>query len=49
MNFAYLDPGTGSIVVQALIGVIAGGAFIFKNTIRRILPKFRKAGQQDAE
>ena len=24
--FAYLDPGTGSILIQALIGVVAGVA-----------------------
>jgi len=48
-NFGYLDPGTGSIVIQALIGVIAGGAFVFKNTIRKILPKYRKAAEQESE
>lgn len=45
-HFAYLDPGTGSIIVQALIGIIAGAAFVLKSTIRKILPKYRKAGQE---
>ncbi|HEY8381867.1 MAG TPA: hypothetical protein VIL09_06945 [Microvirga sp.] len=28
--FAYLDPGTGSIIVQGIIGAIAGGLVIGK-------------------
>ena len=28
--FAYLDPGTGSMIVSAIIGVIATLAFVFK-------------------
>lgn len=34
--FAYLDPGLGSLFVQALIGVVAGAAFIFRNSIAKI-------------
>ncbi len=28
--YAYLDPGTGSILLQGLIGAIAGGLFFAK-------------------
>ena len=28
--FAYLDPGTGSILLQGIIGAIASGLFIMK-------------------
>ncbi len=28
--FAYLDPGTGSYVIQLLIGAVLGGAFAIK-------------------
>lgn len=28
--YAYLDPGTGSLVVQSIIASIAGGLFILK-------------------
>ncbi|MGI9353488.1 MAG: hypothetical protein ACR2O3_18155 [Rhizobiaceae bacterium] len=28
--YAYLDPGTGSILLQGLIGAVAGGLFIAK-------------------
>ena len=29
--FAYLDPGTGSYVIQVGIGLIAGAFFVIKN------------------
>ena len=29
MSDAYLDPGTGSIILQAVIGVAVGGLFAF--------------------
>ena len=28
--YAYLDPGTGSIILQLLLGGVAGGIVIFK-------------------
>lgn len=28
--FAYLDPGTGSIIIQAIIGVFLAGAITFR-------------------
>lgn len=34
--FAYLDPGLGSLFVQALIGIVAGAAFIFRNSLAKI-------------
>lgn len=44
--YAYLDPGTGSIILQAIFGLIAAiGAYItlfwrkFKDLIRKILKK----------
>ena len=44
--YAYLDPGTGSMILQALLGVLAAvGAYItlywrkFKNLINRIFQK----------
>lgn len=39
--FAYLDPGTGSIVVQALIGVTAGVALFGRKTIGLLVTKVR--------
>ena len=44
--YAYLDPGTGSMILQALLGVLAAvGAYItlywrkFKNLINKIFQK----------
>ena len=44
--YAYLDPGTGSMIIQALLGVLAAvGAYItlywkkFKNLINKIFQK----------
>lgn len=28
--YAYLDPGTGSILLQGIIGAVAGGLFVAK-------------------
>jgi hypothetical protein len=40
MFFGYLDPGTGSMIVQAVIGFIAGIALFFKLFWRRIANRF---------
>ncbi len=29
--YAYLDPGTGSIMLQAVIGAVAGGMFVMRS------------------
>lgn len=39
--FAYLDPGTGSIVIQALIGITAGVALFGRKTIGLLVTKVR--------
>jgi hypothetical protein len=41
--FAYIDPGTGSILLQALLGGLAGIAVFFKTTGRRL---FRRRNQE---
>jgi hypothetical protein len=33
---AYLDPGTGSIILQGLIGAVVGGLFVVKMQWARI-------------
>jgi hypothetical protein len=38
-NFAYLDPGTGSLIIQSLIGVIAGVTVFGRNAVRTTLHK----------
>lgn len=36
MIFAYIDPGTGSLLLQAILGGVAGLAVFFKTTGRRL-------------
>ena len=38
---AYLDPGTGSLVVQAVLGGVAGAVVFFKVMGRRVLRRGR--------
>ena len=42
--FAYLDPGSGSVILQALLGGVAGLAVALKLFGRRVLTflRFRK-------
>ena len=40
--FAYLDPGTGSMIVSAIIGALAAVAYIFKGWFFKIAKMFRK-------
>jgi hypothetical protein len=37
---AYIDPGTGSFVIQGIIGAIVGGAFAVKLYWKRIKARF---------
>lgn len=34
--YAYIDPGTGSIIIQVLIGALVGGLFAVKKYWKRI-------------
>ncbi len=36
---AYIDAGTGSVVVQALIGALLGGMFFFRGLLAKIARK----------
>jgi len=48
--FAYLDPGTGSIIIQALVAAIAGVAIYFGQLKLKILSFFsRKPNHQESE
>lgn len=41
-NFAYLDPSTGSIVIQSLIGIVAGVTVFGRNAIHQVAGKTRR-------
>ena len=42
-SYAYLDPGTGSIIIQSLIAAIAAGAIVTKTYWYRIKTFFSKS------
>jgi hypothetical protein len=42
LNFAYLDPSTGSLVIQSLIGVIAGVSVFGRNAVSRVAEKTKR-------
>ena len=44
---AYIDPGTGSIVLQMILAAIAGGVFFFRNAVARFFSLFRKSDTAD--
>jgi len=39
---AYVDPGTGSFALQALIGTVMGVGFAVRNHVKAFVQKFRK-------
>ena len=51
LYFLYLDPGSGSYLVQVIIAAVLGAAFFFKNFWLKIKAFFsgRKAEQKDED
>lgn len=47
--WAYLDPGTGSMVLQLLLGGIAGAIVILKLYWRRFVSLFLRDSQKESE
>ncbi len=45
--FAYLDPGTGSMIVSAVIGALATVAFIFKGWFFKLFRLFKKDNSEE--
>lgn len=42
-QFAYLDPSTGSLFIQVVIGGIVAGSVILRSYIRTVFDKLRLA------
>ena len=40
-SYAYIDPGTGSYVIQILIASVLGGLFMLKGFYRKIIDFFK--------
>jgi hypothetical protein len=43
---AYLDPATGSIMIQAVLGAVAGGALFFRTQIFRLKSLFSRTRKE---
>lgn len=41
VRFAYLDPGTGSLIIQSIIGIAAGVAFFGRRTFSSLGHKIK--------
>lgn len=39
--FGYIDPGTGSVFIQAVIGTVLAGTFILRNFIRQLFYRIK--------
>lgn len=46
---AYLDPGSGSFILQLLIASLVGMGFFFRSTLAKIFGKFRKSDSHVTE
>jgi hypothetical protein len=42
-HFAYIDPGAGSLVIQAIIAAFVSIPFFFRSAIRSALQRLRRA------
>jgi hypothetical protein len=40
--FAYIDPGAGSLLLQAVLAAVLSIPFFFRNTLRAALHRFRQ-------
>ena len=47
--FAYIDPGTGSIFLQLMLGGIAGAVVVLKLYWHRLIGIFRRDSQTESE
>lgn len=45
--FAYIDPGAGSLVIQAVIATLVSVPFFFRNAIRSTIARFRRKSSGD--
>ena len=48
IRVAYLDPGTGSLIIQALVAALAGAVVVITSYWRKIRALFRR-GSRDSE
>jgi hypothetical protein len=42
LHLAYIDPGSGSIIIQVIIGTILAAPFVLRRQIGRIYDRIRR-------
>ena len=47
-ELAYIDPGSGSLIIQGAIATIVAAAVFFRGQIARLLPGRRESDESDA-
>lgn len=45
---AYIDPGSGSLVIQALVAALVALPVLFRNHIRRLVTSVRSTAEEPA-
>jgi hypothetical protein len=46
---AYLDPGSGSFIIQLVIAALVGAAFVFRGTLSKIKRFFNRSKTDEVE
>jgi hypothetical protein len=47
MTFAYIDPGAGSMVIQAVLAGLLAVPFLLRSQIARLVRSIRRPREQD--
>jgi hypothetical protein len=45
--FAYVDPGSGSLIIQALIATAVAVPFFLRRQLGRVVSAIRRSGRED--
>ena len=45
-HFAYLDPGTGSLVLQSIVGALLGAIEVLRTKIKMLYYKIKGSGKK---
>lgn len=48
-HFAYIDPGTGSLVLQAIVGGILGLIVVLRMKIKMLILKIKSIGKKNTD
>lgn len=47
IDIAYIDPGSGSLIIQAVIATIVAVPFFFRHQIARVMRRLRGGGETE--